>query len=129
MSCRRAAAPPRAEVGPEGEPARVTEPGFVQRTRRWPVTTHLAVDTSRANISTPTAVGTLSSRGGIMARVCEICGKGVMVGNQISHAHNVSKRRWHPNLKDVRAKRNGGTVRVRVCTRCLRSGKIEKAIH
>ena len=64
-----------------------------------------------------------------MARVCEICGKGVMVGNQISHAHNVSKRRWRPNLKDVRAKRNGGTVRLRVCTRCLRSGKVEKAIH
>ncbi len=64
-----------------------------------------------------------------MARVCEICGKGIMVGNRISHAHNVSKRRWIPNLRQVRAVREGRPVRMKVCTRCLRSGKVEKAAH
>jgi large subunit ribosomal protein L28 len=66
--------------------------------------------------------------GGTMARVCEICGKGVMVGNQISHAHNVSKRRWRPNLRQVRAVRDGRPVRMKVCTRCLRSGKVSKKV-
>jgi large subunit ribosomal protein L28 len=64
-----------------------------------------------------------------MARVCEICGKGIMVGNKISHAHNVSKRRWRPNLRQVRAVQEGRPVRLKVCTRCLRSGKVEKAAH
>lgn len=64
-----------------------------------------------------------------MANICELCGKGIMVGNRISHAHNVSKRRWHPNLRSVRAEVGGRTVRMRVCTRCLRSGKIVKASH
>jgi large subunit ribosomal protein L28 len=64
-----------------------------------------------------------------MARACEICGKGSMVGNRISHAHNVSKRLWHPNLRSVRALVNGHTVRLNVCSRCLRSGKITKAAH
>jgi large subunit ribosomal protein L28 len=63
-----------------------------------------------------------------MAQACEICGKGAMVGNQISHAHNVSKRRWYPNLHSVRASRSGQTVRMKVCTRCLRSGKVVKKV-
>jgi large subunit ribosomal protein L28 len=52
-----------------------------------------------------------------------------MVGNSISHAHNVSKRRWRPNLRSVRAHVDGRTVRLLVCTRCLRSGRIVKATH
>jgi large subunit ribosomal protein L28 len=64
-----------------------------------------------------------------MAQICDICGKGRMLGNQISHAHNVSRRDWKPNLKSVRAQINGGTTRLKVCTRCLRSGKIVKAAH
>ncbi len=64
-----------------------------------------------------------------MARACEICGKGSMVGNRISHAHNVSKRLWHPNLRSVRALVNGHAVRMSVCSRCLRSGKVTKAGH
>jgi large subunit ribosomal protein L28 len=62
-----------------------------------------------------------------MARVCELCGKGPQFGNAISHAHNVSKRRWNVNLRPVRAKIQGATKRLRVCTNCLKSGKVVKA--
>jgi large subunit ribosomal protein L28 len=62
-----------------------------------------------------------------MAQVCEICGKGPQFGNNISHAHNVSKRRWNVNLRPVHAKVGAATKRIRVCTSCLRSGKVVKA--
>jgi large subunit ribosomal protein L28 len=62
-----------------------------------------------------------------MARVCDICGKGPQFGNTISHAHNVSKRRWNVNLRPVHAKVGAGTKHIRVCTSCLRSGKVVKA--
>ena len=62
-----------------------------------------------------------------MARVCQICGKGSLNGNKISHAHNVSKRTWRPNLHVMRAVIDGQTKRVKVCTRCLRSGNVVKA--
>ena len=62
-----------------------------------------------------------------MARTCEVCGKGPTVGRQVSHAHNVSARRFRPNLQEIRVSVNGGTKRMRVCTRCLRSGKVTKA--
>jgi large subunit ribosomal protein L28 len=62
-----------------------------------------------------------------MARVCDICGKGPRSGNNISHAHNVTKRRWNVNLRPVRARVQGATKRMRVCTSCLRSGKVVKA--
>jgi large subunit ribosomal protein L28 len=60
-------------------------------------------------------------------KACEICGKGPKVGRTISHAHNVSARRFEPNLQTVRAVVNGATRRLRVCTRCLRSNKVVKA--
>ena len=62
-----------------------------------------------------------------MAKQCEICGKIPVVGRQLSHAHNVRARRFEPNLQTVRASVNGGNRRIRVCTRCLRSGKVTKA--
>ncbi len=62
-----------------------------------------------------------------MARRCEICGKGPIVGHNVSHAHNLTKRRWLPNLQRVRVKVNGQTKRMRVCTECIRSGRIQKA--
>lgn len=63
-----------------------------------------------------------------MARRCEICGKGPSVGHNISHAHNVTLRRWLPNLQTVRVKVDGGSRRMRVCTRCLRSERVQKAV-
>jgi large subunit ribosomal protein L28 len=62
-----------------------------------------------------------------MAQQCEICGKGPQTGNNISHAHNVSRRRWNVNLRPVRAKVGTGSKKIRVCTSCIRSGKVKKA--
>ncbi len=62
-----------------------------------------------------------------MARICEICGKGPVTGNNVSHAHNKTRRRWLPNLQNVRmVDSNGRTVRLKVCTRCIRSGAVVK---
>ncbi len=62
----------------------------------------------------------------LMAKRCEICGKGPVVGRTVSHAHNVGPRRFEPNLQSVRALINGAAHRMRVCTRCLRDGKVTK---
>jgi large subunit ribosomal protein L28 len=62
-----------------------------------------------------------------MAKVCDVCGKGPQFGNRVSHAHNVTKRRWNANLQKVRALVKGAAKRVQVCTSCLKSGKIQKA--
>ena len=62
-----------------------------------------------------------------MAKVCEVCGKTPVVGRVVSHAHNVRARRFEPNLQKVRAVVNGGIRRLRVCTRCIRSNKIQKS--
>jgi large subunit ribosomal protein L28 len=62
-----------------------------------------------------------------MAKQCDICGKKTVFGNNVSHAHNVTSRTWEPNLQRVRALIDGGVRRVRVCTRCLRSGRVTKA--
>ena len=62
-----------------------------------------------------------------MAMICEMCGKKPVFGNRISHAHNVSSRRWLPNVQRIRVKLGSAVRRMRVCTRCIRSGKIQKA--
>ena len=62
-----------------------------------------------------------------MAKVCDICGKGPATGNNVSHAHNKSRRRWLPNLQNIRALINGVAKRAKVCTNCIRSGKVQKA--
>ncbi len=62
-----------------------------------------------------------------MAKMCEICGKKPLVGNNISHAHNVTKRRFNPNLQRIRAVYNGRVKRIMVCTNCIKSGHIVKA--
>lgn len=65
-----------------------------------------------------------------MAKVCQICGKGPQFGNNVSHAHNLSRRKWSPNLQRVRAIINGATRRIRVCAKCLKNGRVQKpAIH
>ena len=62
-----------------------------------------------------------------MAKVCEVRGKKPMVGNRISHAHNVNKRRFSPNLQKFKALKDGGVRRMMVCTACIRSGSLVKA--
>ncbi len=65
-----------------------------------------------------------------MSRVCEICGKKPSVGNNVSHANNRSKTSWHPNLQNLRCidKKSGSIKKIKVCTRCIRSGFVKKAI-
>ncbi len=64
-----------------------------------------------------------------MARICEICGKKPVVGNNVSHANNKTKRVWRPNLQKIRTldEKSGSVKRVKICTRCLRSGFVRKA--
>ena len=64
-----------------------------------------------------------------MAHACDICGKTSVAGHRISHAHNVSNRRFKPNVKSVRAATAGGSKRIKVCTRCLRTGKVTKVVR
>jgi large subunit ribosomal protein L28 len=61
-----------------------------------------------------------------MGRVCSICGKGRLVGYNVSHAHNKTKRIWKPNIQKVRTMKDGTVKRLYVCTRCIRSGYIQK---
>jgi large subunit ribosomal protein L28 len=62
-----------------------------------------------------------------MARRCAVCGKGPLVGNNVSHANNKSKTRSLPNLRSVRINDAGEVKHVRVCTRCLKANKVQKA--
>jgi len=63
-----------------------------------------------------------------MARVCYVCGKRPATGNNVSHAGNRTKRRFLPNLQKVRIIENGRIKRVKVCTKCLKAGKVVKAV-
>ena len=63
-----------------------------------------------------------------MSFKCDICGQGPLVGNTVSHANNKTKKRSLPNLQSIRANVNGSIKRVRVCTRCLKAGKIVKYV-
>jgi large subunit ribosomal protein L28 len=58
---------------------------------------------------------------------CECCGKEMSFGIKVSHSHRRSNRTWKPNIKKVKAIVNGSPKRINVCTRCLRSGKVERA--
>ncbi|MPM10550.1 50S ribosomal protein L28 [bioreactor metagenome] len=59
---------------------------------------------------------------------CDICGKGVAFGIKVSHSHRRSNRAWKPNVKRVKAVVDGGNKYLNVCTRCLRSGKVTRAV-
>lgn len=63
-----------------------------------------------------------------MPKVCEVCGKGPVFGQTLSHSHKASKKKWKPNLQRVKAKVSGEVKHIWVCTRCIRSGKVEKAL-
>jgi len=62
-----------------------------------------------------------------MARVCEICGKRPVAGNTISHSHRKTRRVRSPNIQRVHAIVGGSRKRIRVCTRCIKSGRVNKA--
>ncbi|MDD2649121.1 MAG: 50S ribosomal protein L28 [Eubacteriales bacterium] len=63
-----------------------------------------------------------------MGKFCEVCEKGLMHGNLVSHAHNLTHRTSAPNTQRVRVLVNGVPQRLNVCTRCLRSGKVQRAV-
>jgi large subunit ribosomal protein L28 len=61
-----------------------------------------------------------------MSRRCEICNKGIQYGHNVSHSNRKTHRVWHANIQRVRVTRQGRVMRMRVCTRCIRSGLISK---
>ena len=63
-----------------------------------------------------------------MSRKCEICGKGPSTGNNVSHANNKTRTTWYPNLQKVKAVNNGTVRSIKVCTRCIRSDSVTKAL-
>lgn len=63
-----------------------------------------------------------------MSKVCDICGKSPMTGHNVSHSHKLTKRRWLPNLQKVRAVVDGEVKKLRVCTDCIKSGRVKKAV-
>lgn len=62
-----------------------------------------------------------------MANFCYVCNKGPATGNRVSNANNRVKRRFMPNLQTIRILEEGRRLKVRVCTRCIKAGKISKA--
>ena len=58
---------------------------------------------------------------------CAVCGKGQISGNRVSHSHVKTRRKWNANLQPVRVEKNGTVRKQMVCSRCLRSGKVERA--
>lgn len=62
-----------------------------------------------------------------MSKICEICGKKPVVGHNVSHAHNLTKRRFKPNLQKVRTVSGGGTRMIMVCTNCIKAGRVVKS--
>lgn len=63
-----------------------------------------------------------------MSRKCEICGKGQVSGNAVSHSMVHTRRKWNANIQTVKIDDNGTVRRAKVCTRCIRSNKIQRAI-
>lgn len=59
---------------------------------------------------------------------CEICSKDVTFSNNVSHSHRRTNRTYKPNVQSVKANLNGTIKKINVCTRCLRSGKVKRAI-
>ncbi len=61
-----------------------------------------------------------------MSRVCAICGKKPMTGHNVSHAHNLTNRRWLPNLQKIRVEIDGKKKKTYVCTQCIKGGAAKK---
>ena len=63
-----------------------------------------------------------------MGKYCEVCNKGVMSGNLVSHSNRKTKRSWAPNIQSVRVVIDGRPQKMNVCTCCLRSGKVVRSV-
>ena len=63
-----------------------------------------------------------------MAKICEVCGKKPSYGNNVSHAHNKTRRRFLPNLQSARVMKDGEVKKIKVCTSCIQAGKVEKYV-
>ncbi len=63
-----------------------------------------------------------------MSRKCDVCGKSAQNGNNVSHSNIKTKTKWAPNLQKVKALIKGSVKRINACTRCIRSGKVEKTV-
>jgi len=59
---------------------------------------------------------------------CDVCGKGTVAGNTASHSNIKNKRVWKANIQTVRVDANGTKKKLNVCTSCLRSGKVKRAV-
>ena len=59
---------------------------------------------------------------------CEICGKSVQFGNSVSHSNKKTSKKWLPNIKKIRVLMNKAVVRKSVCTKCIKSGAVQKAV-
>ncbi|HNX00789.1 MAG TPA: 50S ribosomal protein L28 [Candidatus Cloacimonadota bacterium] len=63
-----------------------------------------------------------------MSRICDVCGKGAQNGNYRSHALNATKRKFFPNLKEIKAEMNGKVEKIKICMSCLKANKVKKVI-
>ena len=86
---------------------------------RWPICSRISAQPRLADRYTPQP---------LMSKVCAICGKKPGFGNSRSHSMVATKRRFNPNLQRVRVMLDGRATRAYVCTRCLKAGKVQKAI-
>jgi len=63
-----------------------------------------------------------------MSKVCDVCHKGKVFGKSVSHSNKATNRTWEPNLRKVKAIVDGAPKTIKVCSRCLRSGKVQRAL-
>ena len=63
-----------------------------------------------------------------MSKKCEICGKVQVSGNTVSHSNIHTRRKWNPNIQTVRVNENGTVRKINVCTRCIKSNKVTRAL-
>ncbi|MCQ2552365.1 MAG: 50S ribosomal protein L28 [Clostridia bacterium] len=63
-----------------------------------------------------------------MSKKCAICGKGQVSGNNVSHSNRHTRRKWNANIQSVKVEENGTVTRQNVCTKCIKAGKVTRAL-